>query len=363
MKVLSLGGSPNHLGGVEAFCARANEALERAGARPFEHLYTHTAYLTLARLPALFRGLAAFAFRRGERPDLVWLQYVCLPDLLYLLLAKALGYKILVTPHLGLQWRSQSNPVLRAVGTWILGLTDRFALLSKTQERELRLPERAPRSYIRTFLPAVLGTAAAPPESPRGGPVLKLVHACRLSEGKGTFRFVDVCRHLVERGVAIEASIAGGADEETMDRLRRMIAERGLDRVVRLRGRVSDEDLLDILRASDVLVHLSAVDSYPLIVLECLTLGVFPICMDLLGVRDMAATYDGHIVASADAAHDAAEFLSRQDPEELRQRAARAALRVRDDYDWNRCVRLLEAAFAAPIVPEAAPTPVRQTRP
>ncbi len=89
MHLLILGGSPHHLGGVEAFCERSMEALAgRNSSWRMTRIPTSTAYLTLRKLPRLIGGLASLVRYRMQRPDCVWLQYSNLPDLAYLAVAK-----------------------------------------------------------------------------------------------------------------------------------------------------------------------------------------------------------------------------------------------------------------------------------
>ncbi len=349
MNLLIVGGSLNHLGGVEAFSDRAKQALEDTGNYSVRRIPSNTAYLSFWRIPYLLSGWWSLIRQRALRTDCVWLQYVNLPDMTYLLLAKLLGFTVIVTPHLGSNWRSQTNPVLGAISLWILGLADRIALISKTQEQEIFLPKKVPWSYIRNFLPATIWESGLPPERDANDMELRLVHAGRLSEGKGTFLFVDVCKSLQELGVRFSAKIAGGTDKETFSRLAHMIESYGLQDHVKVLGRVSDEELFQLLRDSDALVHLSKIDSYPLIVLECIAYCTFPICMDLAGARDMVTTYTGLIVTEAGAVSETADFLKKEAVANIRAASRRAALHVRDDYKWSNCVRALDAALSATV--------------
>ncbi|UPJ41135.1 glycosyltransferase family 4 protein [Bradyrhizobium sp. 40] len=352
MKLVIVGGAPGKLGGVEAFCARAIEALAQNGITDVKHIPSGTAFLTLAGLPGLFRGLVKLVGTLRERADCVWLQYVNLPDLLYLLLAKSLGMTVMVTPHLGSNWRSQSNPFLRALSGLVLRLADRFALISKTQELELNLPSNVPRSAIRNFLPPAILTDAGIDHLPSQteGP-LRLVHAGRLSAGKGTFLFLEVCHALAQRNVAFDAKIAGDTDKETFEQIHQLIARYSLDSRIKVLGRIPDNHLLSLLEKSDVLVHLSKIDSYPLIVLECIAFGTFPVCMELAGARDMVDTYTGKIVSQADPVSEASAFLGSASVEDLRRITALAARSVRRDYHWDECVRLVRTALEQTIAP------------
>jgi glycosyltransferase involved in cell wall biosynthesis len=347
MHLLILGGSSDHPGGVEAFCERSRLALLRRDPDwRVTRLPTNTAYLAPRGLRRFAAGLEALRRYRSHKPDCVWLQYVNLPDLAYLIAAKTLGMRVMVTPHLGANWRSQTNRALRAASEYALSLADRMALISRTQEREIALHDRPPRSLIRNFLPAeILG---APPADPATRPAtLQLIHSGRLSEGKGSFLVIDVCAKLRDAGVPFEARITGGADRETYDRLAALIERHGLGNHVSVLGRVPEEELLAHLRGADVLVHLSSIDSYPLIVLEAMACATLPVCMELAGARDQIETYGGHVVSVAQAVDEAAAWLAAQDLGELRRLGREAAARVRADYDWDACAAALNTALRA----------------
>ena len=346
MRLLILGGSPAHTGGVETFCDRAGAALRRHNPQAdITRIPTGTAYLSLSKLPLVLRGLTSLARQRARGRGIVWLQYVNLPDLGYLLAARMLGFKVIVTPHLGKDWRSERIPALRGLSHLLLCLADRIALLARTQEEEIALPTRVPRSMIRTFLPAEV-LEPRPPSERDAGP-LRLVHASRLSEAKGSFLVIDVCAKLRDAGVPFSARIIGSADAETQARLEAMIAERQLTRDVELVGWTPPSALIDQLREADVLIHLSRVDSYPLIVLEALASGMVPVAMDLAGARDMIETYDGAIVGTQSPVDDAAAYLMRVSPADLRRRGAREADRVRSDFAWGEAAALLDGVLRA----------------
>lgn len=351
LNVLILGGSPNHPGGVEAFCDRAAHVLRtRCGAQA-SVMPTQTAYLTLARLPAYIASLFHLTFRHN-RPDCVWLQYVNLPDLGYLVVAKLFGLRVVISPHLGGNWRSQSVPLLRRLSAALLRFADGIAFLSPTQEAEIALPRRVLRLRIRTLLPEL--ALVSPTEDETHPPLLRLLHSSRLSEGKGTFLFVEVCARLRDAGVACTGRIAGGTDEATFARLRALIAARGLEDQVVLLGRLPIEEVLQEMRQSDVLVHLSRIDSYPLVVLEAMACATLPVCIDLAGARDMIETYDGYVVAEETALDDTVALLRDAVPAALRQRGVAIAEQVRADYSWDRCATLLEDALRRVVRPAAA---------
>ncbi|WP_336965869.1 glycosyltransferase family 4 protein [Sphingobium aquiterrae] len=347
MHLLIIGGSPDHQGGVEAFCERSAIALNRRGSHEIEYFATGNAFMKLRGIPKLLRGLRHMLSYRGKQLDCVWVQYASLPDLIYAFVAKRAGFKVMITPHLGSNWRSQKVAALRALSKWLLRSADRLALISPTQELEIALPAGVPRSPIRNFLPAGILEGSMADLSQRPPDTLQIIHSGRLSEGKGTFMVVELCARLKQAGKPFATTITGTADEATMARLHAMIAQHGLQDDITVTGRVSEEALFGYLRGSDVLVHLSSIDSYPLIVLEATACSVFPVCMELAGARDMVETYDGVIVSVDHAVDETVAALIDADVTELRARAAQVATRVRADYAWDNCARALEQALKA----------------
>ncbi|MDH4983280.1 glycosyltransferase family 4 protein [Hyphomicrobium sp. D-2] len=352
MKVLLLGGSTGQRGGVEAFCNRAQKALALYGPHEVHHQNADTAFLSIGKLPGLVKGMAKLARQRSET-DCLWLQYSNLPDLFYLPWAKLLGFRTVVTPHLGANWKSQSNPRLRTLSNRLLRLADRIALLSPTQKNELALPDNVPQTSLRTFL-AGNALAAKAPSEPAPANVLRLTHVSRLSEGKGTFHFVDVCRLLKQRDINFTATIVGSADNATLQRLTDAIAAAGLSDQIALLGSLNEEQYTDVLRNSDAVVHLSTVDSFPLIVLEAIACAAFPICIDLAGATSMINTYAGHLVPQQNCAALTAEYLATKPLAELRREAETAGERVRADYGWAACVSALDRTLQDTVETPAA---------
>lgn len=331
--MLVLGGSLHHPGGLESFCERAAIAIDAHPARWHAEWWpTDTAYLTPALLPGMMRRLAALRRARG-RFDIVWLQWSTLSDLGFLQAARMVGLPIMVTPHLGANARLQRVPALRRLCRKVLRGAEAIALLYPTQTEEVALPDDIPRAAIRTFLPPE--SLSRPVPSGKTGP-LRLIHAGRLSEGKGTFRAVALCAALAARGIDCRLHIVGRGDAATMADLERVIASSGAaDRIERTEW-LDVAALGEALAAADVLAHLSELDAFPLIVLEALAAGVLPVVGEMAGAASMVAAYDGHVAAGSSAAA-AADWLASLPLEEVRRRGAAAAMRVRADYDWSGC--------------------------
>ncbi len=345
--LLVLGGSLSHRGGLESFCARATQAVTRhAEGWQASWSTTDTAYLAPRRL-----GDAVRAWRRLSRiqpgeVDLVWLQWSTLADLLFLRRVRALGLPVLVTPHLGANARLQRVPLLRAAARRLLAGADRLGLLFPGQEAEIALPQDVPRDVIGSFLPEI--ALAAQPAKALGGP-LRLIHAGRLGHGKGSFRMIALCAALRARGIALAARIVGSAEPALMAELAQAIAAAGLTESLELTGWMDEAALIAALGAADVLVHLSELDSFPLIVLEALAAGTLPIVADMAGARALVERYGGLVAAGVD---QAADWLAAQDPADLRRAAANIAAPVRRDEAWAsaaaRVIAAAEATLAGP---------------
>ena len=280
--------------------------------------------------------------KRSERWDCLWLQYVNLPDLALLLICRIFRYTVLVTPHLGSNWASQSNPLLRGLGLRMLATADGIALISVTQAEELVLPKTVPRFHIKTFLPQRFPSKPAP--RPEHAGRLALIHAGRLSDGKGSFLFLEVCSALKQRGCDFRAQLIGSCDDATRQRIEEFVRQAALAGHVEYVKPLPEAQLLAALSQADALVHLSQIDSFPLIVLEAIGCGVFPICKNLAGARLMTQTYCGRLVDGPNVVDDVADMLLTTSPPELRAVATRASKRLIADYGWGSCVAALEGA-------------------
>lgn len=336
--MLVLGGALYHPGGIESFCERTVTAVNRHGAHWRATWWaTDTAYLSWSKFAGLVRAWRRLKTIDSRDVDLVWLQWSTLADLVFLHRVAALGIPVLATPHLGANARLQRHGVLRVLCRRLLTRADRLALLFDGQAGEIALPD-LPRSTLGTFLPEEALAATAPPRA--GGPV-RLLHAGRLSRAKGTFRLIDICAHLRAKGIAFEAQIVGRAEPKVMDELRAAIANAGLTDAIALVGWMDSIALRDALGRADVLVHLSRLDSFPLIVMEALAAGAMPIVSDMAGASSMVRRYDG-LVTPGSGVDAAVEWLSSNDPDDIRRRGAEAALRVRADHAWPKIVKQLE---------------------
>lgn len=325
------------------FCERAQQAFRLHGKHEAEWFPAHTSFARRNAVSVLW-NITRTLYRRQNQPDqVVWLQYVNFLDLVILLICRILKYRVLVTPHLGVNWVSQSNRMLRSIGTRFLAYANAIGLLSASQATELRIPDSLVSVPLVTFLPINLGAIARDRDDPRGP--LRLIHAARLSEGKGTFLFLEICTRLEQSGYAFEAQLVGSYSDETKRRIDAAIAKSGIAHRVEITGPVAEEEILARFSRSDMLLHLSKVDSFPLVVLESIGCGVFPVCLDLSGARSIIRNYGGHLIGEQDPVAEAVTFIRNADIQALRQAADKNRRRLCQDFAWPKAVQAVEAGL------------------
>ena len=216
-----------------------------------------------------------------------------------------------------------------------------------TEAEEVALPRGTAKFKILTFLPRSLSSVRRNDPEPTAADTLNLIHAARLSKGKGTFSFIEVCARLKRSGLRIRGRLAGSCDDVTVQEIRSLVLARNLVNEIEFLGSLSESDLLGELVRADVLVHLSRIDSFPLIVLESIGCGVFPICLDLSGARAITGSYCGHVVSDPDTEKKVANFILAAELPRLKQNAQAAGSRLRGDYDWAQCVAVCEQVLAS----------------
>jgi glycosyltransferase involved in cell wall biosynthesis len=333
------------------FCRRAESALAKFGSNAIKAIDANSAHLTPGKIKPYLKSLVSFTSQiRDSKTDGIWVQYVNLPDLVYVFIARMLGKRVVVTPHLGLEWKSQKNKLLKRIGMFLLGSKTRIAYLSASQIVELSLDHQGDLTEITTFIPEAVLTSA---ERARPGDALRLVHIARLSESKGSLLFLEVCRKLKASGRSFHAEVIGAGDPGFIARLHEYVRNHDLHEVSFL-GHIDEDRVVDALLRSDVLLHLSRLDSYPLIVLEGLACGVYPVCLDLAGARNIIERYHGTIVSAGNATTEAFEFLMEVDLDALREASDGIRSRVVEDHAWKRCATLAEAAVCS-VAPISAP--------
>lgn len=178
------------------------------------------------------------------------------------------------------------------------------------------------------------GEVASPPNS-----VFRLVYIGRLEEEQK--RISDVARALcavAQQNPRVEAWIVGeGSGRPAVEKI---IQASGVDsQRVKLLGRVDVARIYSVLRDCHALVLLSDYEGLPVSVLEAMSAGVVPICLDLRsGIREaIQPGVNGLIVQDRQADFYAAVHTLQGDPALWAKLSANARTTVRENFSEEIC--------------------------
>lgn len=305
---------------------------------------TETSYIRPGGLARIF-GHARTLVSRRARYDVVWVQVSNMAECLFVLLARALGLGVLVTPHLGANSRMQTIPWVRGALRAMLGKAHGIGLLFDGQEREIALPSHLPISVIGTFLPE--NAFRRPSIAAEDDAHLRLVHAARFSEAKGSLLMLDLCARLKAERVPFSAKMVGRGDPPIMREITRRIAEARMGDEVTLAGWLNEGGMAEALGEADVLVHLSSIDSFPLIVLEALAADTLPIVRPMAGGMAMVSALGGYAADGDDPVGSAFAWLAATALADLRSQQRTAGQGAREAYGWDKVVSTAVSALEA----------------
>lgn len=134
------------------------------------------------------------------------------------------------------------------------------------------------------------------------------------------------------------------ADADYVNRIREEIARRGLQRSVKLRGRV--RSVAAIVSTWDLCVSLSSDEGQGLAILEAMALGVPVAARPVAGVEDyFRPGVNGIAVRSSRARDVAAAVVDALAEPRLARMARRAQTQVRKRFSWERTVHSIERVY------------------
>jgi colanic acid/amylovoran biosynthesis glycosyltransferase len=200
------------------------------------------------------------------------------------------------------------------------------------------------------FRPAGGGPGVADPGGhPRR---LRLISVGTLHEVKGQRYLIEACARLRDEGVDVTCQIVGDGPDES--RLAARIRELQLEDRVRLAGRLTRDEVIEILQLSDVLVAPSVpsregrLEGLPVVIMEAMGCGLPVVASRLSGIPELVIDdRTGYLVEPRDVAGITAALLRLAVDPELRQRlGAEARAEVERDFEVNECARRLIARMA-----------------
>jgi glycosyltransferase involved in cell wall biosynthesis len=253
-------------------------------------------------------------------------------------LGKLLGADVYLTPHGSLTRYQQSFSVLRkriyeaVVGRALRGALTGFVLQSRVEEVDIN--ELYPR--VASF---VGGVGTVLPKRPSiGGPVhgpLRLVSVSRIAPKKNVEVMLRGVRLLLDRGAAVELTIAGVGRPEYVAGLEALARELRVSHVVDFAGTVAGVDKRRLYEQSDVFILPSDDENFGIGVAESLAHGVPVVATAAVAAASSIEGDAGRVIASPDPellAGAIQELASVEPFERARMRAVEVA---RDSFDWD----------------------------
>ncbi len=298
--------------------------------------------------PIVFAG-----FLLRHRPDIVHINSSLEPksywrDIAYLLVARALGRKVVYQVHGGALPEEffAGNTFLTGVLRRVLSMPDVVVLLAQV---ELDAYQRfVPRQRLVVAANAIdAGPLVKKPiKSKTAGP-LQLVYLGRLAWNKGIYEAIEALGILVKEGRDLVLTIAGGGPEESA--IKQRVVELGLSEHVRFPGALFGEAKDALWSASDVFVFPTFHrEGLPYALLEAMAAGAVPITTRVGGIPDvMQDGIHGLLIEAKDPAGLARAIARLDDDRDALARMAEAGRqRVLAEYTVERLAQDFKRIYA-----------------
>lgn len=294
MKSILLGPSLTAVSGVST---HLNQLFNSVLGREFELLHfqvgsegrAETPWGKLWRFASSPFAFALFLVRHG--PALVHInssleQKSYWRDLAYLLVARLLGRKVVYQVHGGALPEDffVGNRMLTGLLRWSLTLPDVVVLLARVELDAYRsfLPGQRLEVVPNAIDPG--GLLARELAVPWQWP-LRLAYLGRLAENKGIFEAVAAVAQLCRQGRDLTLDVAGGGPDDA--RLRKLVAESGLEDRVRFHGPLFDPAKDRLWQESDVFVFPTHREGLPYALLEAMAAGAVPVTTQVGAIPDV----------------------------------------------------------------------------
>lgn len=309
--VLVLGGSRGVIGGVERYASRLVSSLSEYGGvtsrwKPlYDCMPSRRAALRAGReLPRLISGI------EERESTLIWYQHGNGFDPLLLGLLRSLWKgPLVVTCHVSDRWRHLQSPMGKAVTARALRKADLVVAIAPFQKHWLRKELGVESQVLPTLLPRWINED---PESGQGGRERRgLVFLGRVVPEKGIPDLVQAAAMARDGGWCGSIDLFGPGDPELVHDMAGQIRFHGLEGSVAFQGEVDEADIPDVLQRYRRLVYPSYVDTYPLVLLEALALGLEVLCYRLPGAEEIVNRFgSGKLFEPGDVAGLAGEISS-----------------------------------------------------
>jgi glycosyltransferase involved in cell wall biosynthesis len=189
----------------------------------------------------------------------------------------------------------------------------------------------------------LLGVELQPPPAAR-----RLVCIARLAAAKGQLLLLDAAAQLAAEGLEFEVVLGG--DGPLRQTLEAEVERRGLGRVIRLAGWMSEAQVRDAIVGARAMVLPSFAEGLPVVVMESLALGRPVIATAIAGVPELVRSgVTGWLIppGSVDSLVTAMREAFQAAPEELARMGRTGSALVAQHHDARREAAKLKARFEA----------------
>jgi glycosyltransferase involved in cell wall biosynthesis len=177
------------------------------------------------------------------------------------------GFDTASMPEIG--YGFQQGGIRRLLARTCMRLASRLMTNSEYSREELRRTAGFEATVVHHGVPDPFGSL---PEGPRERIAVTVSNVARIAlERKGLRRFVEAGAHLPD----VELLLVGAWTDDAADELRALAPPN-----VRLTGRLSDEELDDVLRRASVYVQASRHEGFGMGVAEAMLAGCIPVVTD-----------------------------------------------------------------------------------
>jgi len=130
---------------------------------------------------------------------------------------------------------------------------------------------------------------------------VELLFISNLQESKGVFLLLDVFREIVFKQNNVRLNIIGGfRDKETEHRYLQFIEANDLSSHIKFWGSKYDDEKHKIIAQSDILIHPSFNDAFPLVILEAMQHGLVIIGSDQGAIPEIIDSSFGYVFKTGD---------------------------------------------------------------
>jgi len=184
-----------------------------------------------------------------------------------------------------------------------------------------------------------------PSRSPRGNEARTIICVGRLSPEKGQAGLLRVFALLQRTHPGLRLRLVGdGPDRETLGTL---VDELGIARSVSFLGRLSEEDTLEAIAQSDLLVLPSFMEGLPIVLMEAMALGVPAVASRVAGIPELIVDGETGLLFAPSKWDDLEAQIERllSDSQLYDACAARAREKVMAEFDVHNSAMVLARLF------------------